>query len=65
VALNYPSFEPPRFSFVKPIDIKADLAARDKVLRDSGVAFSKEYFIRTYGLLEADFELLGDSSVTD
>lgn len=65
VALNYPSFEPPRFSFVKPLDIKADLAARDKVLRDSGVVFSKEYFIRTYGFCEADFELSGDSSVTN
>jgi phage gp29-like protein len=63
MAVNYPSVLPPKFSFTKAIDIKSDLAARDKVLKDTGVSFSKDYFIRTYGLSEVDFELQGGENV--
>lgn len=46
------------FEFVGEILVQQERAARDKVLSDAGVKFSKEYFMRTYGFLEGDF--LGD-----
>jgi hypothetical protein len=48
----------PKFVFKDDDTLKASLAARDKGLKDTGVVFTKEYFIRNYGLSEADFGLL-------
>lgn len=37
-----------------------NLAQRDKILSDTGVKFTKEYFIKTYGLNEDDFDIRED-----
>lgn len=55
--LNYPSSLVPKFVFKDDDTLKADLASRDKLLKDTGVVFTKEYFMRNYGLNETDFEL--------
>jgi len=57
VELNYPSSPAPKFVFKDDDTLKTDLANRDKVLKDTGVVFTKEYFIKNYGLSEGDFEL--------
>ena len=46
------------FEFVGEILVDTERAARDKVLSDAGVQFSKSYFMRAYGLLESDFSAL-------
>lgn len=45
------------FEFINPDTLKAELANRDKVLKEAGVVFSKDYFMKNYGLNEEDFEL--------
>ena len=57
VGLNYPSSPAVKFVFKDEDTLKADLANRDKVLKDSGVNFTKEYFIKNYGFLPEDFDL--------
>jgi len=58
VAFNYPSSAVPRFVFTDSDTLKIDLAQRDKTLKDAGVNFTKAYFMRNYGFLPEDFELL-------
>ena len=41
-------------------DVDLTLAQRDKILFDSGVKFTKEYFIKTYGFDEEDIEIKED-----
>ena len=36
------------------------LAQRDKILSDTGVKFTKEYFIKAYGLEDEDFDIRED-----
>lgn len=57
VELNYPSAAPVKFEFKDEDTLKASLATRDKLLKDTGVNFTKEYFIKNYGLAEVDFDL--------
>ena len=40
-----------------PEEVDLTLAQRDKILYDTGVKFTKEYFIKSYGLEEDDFEI--------
>lgn len=49
--------EIPVFEMYEPEDVDLTLAQRDKILYDTGVNFTKEYFIKTYGLEEEDFEI--------
>ena len=58
VELNYPSSPAVKFVFKDDDTLKTSLAERDKILKDTGVNFTKEYFIKNYGLCEADFGLL-------
>lgn len=44
------------FEFIAEIKVDTDRAARDKILTEAGVIFTKEYFMRTYGLLEEDIQ---------
>ena len=44
----------------KPEDVDLTLAQRDKILSDTGVKFTKEYFIKNYGLEEEDFDIRED-----
>ena len=43
-----------------PEDVDLTLAQRDKILSDTGVKFTKEYFIKNYGLEDEDFEIRED-----
>lgn len=49
--------EYPKFEMYQEEDVDMDLAQRDKVLKDTGVKFTKKYFIKAYGLEEEDFEV--------
>nr|BDD48257.1 hypothetical protein 7 [bacterium] len=47
----------PVFSMWEEEDVDLTLAQRDKILFDSGVKFTKEYLMRTYGFDEKDIEI--------
>jgi phage gp29-like protein len=46
----------PTFTMWEEEDVDLTLAQRDKILTDTGIKFSKNYFIKTYGLEEDDIE---------
>jgi len=58
VALNFPSSPVPKFVFCDDDTLKTSQAERDKILKDTGVSFTKEYFVKNYGFSPEDFELL-------
>ena len=58
--INFPNAETPIFELYQEEDVDLSLAQRDKILSDSGVKFSKEYFIKTYGFDEEDIEIRED-----
>ena len=58
--INFPNAETPIFELYQEEDVDLSLAQRDKILSDSGIKFSKEYFIKTYGFDEEDIEIRED-----
>lgn len=60
--INFSNAEIPVFEMFTPEDVDLTLAQRDKILSDTGVKFTKEYFIKNYGLEEEDFEIREDLS---
>jgi len=58
--INFANAEVPVFELYEPEDVDLNLAQRDKILSDTGVKFTKEYFIKNYGLEEEDFEIRED-----
>ena len=50
----------PNFELYAPEDVDLTLAQRDKILSETGIKFTKEYFIKTYGLDEDDFDIKED-----
>jgi len=58
--INFANAEVPVFELYEPEDVDLTLAQRDKILSDTGVKFTKEYFIKTYGLEEEDFDIRED-----
>ena len=58
--INFSNAEIPVFEMFAPEDVDLTLAQRDKILYDTGVKFTKEYFIKTYGLEDEDFEIRED-----
>lgn len=58
--LNYPNVDVPVFEMYEPEDVDLTLAQRDKILSETGVKFTKEYFIKAYGLEEEDFDIRED-----
>lgn len=46
----------PIFSMWEEEDVDLNLAQRDKILADSGVKFTKDYFMKAYGFEEEDLE---------
>ena len=58
--INFPNSEIPVFELYAPEDVDLTLAQRDKILSDTGVKFTKEYFIKAYGLEEEDFDIRED-----
>ncbi|OQA18895.1 MAG: hypothetical protein BWY64_01219 [bacterium ADurb.Bin363] len=55
--LNFSSSEMPVFSMWEEEDMDLELAQRDKVLMETGVKFTKNYYIKSYGLEEGDFDI--------
>ena len=58
--INYSNNDVPVFEMFAPEDVDLTLAQRDKILYDTGVKFTKEYFIKNYGLEDEDFEIRED-----
>ncbi len=58
--INYSNAEVPVFEMFAPEDVDLTLAQRDKILSETGVKFTKEYFIKNYGLEDDDFEIRED-----
>lgn len=56
--INFNSSEVPTFDLWHPEDVDKDLADRDKTLTETGVKFTKSYYIKAYGLEEDDFDLV-------
>lgn len=55
--INFSNEDIPVFEMYAPEDVDLTLAQRDKILSDTGVKFTKEYFIKNYGLEDEDFEI--------
>ena len=55
--INFANAEVPVFELYEPEDVDLTLAQRDKILSDTGVKFTKEYFIKNYGLEDEDFDI--------
>jgi phage gp29-like protein len=55
--VNAPGIPAPKFIWFEEDDPKKETAERDKTLKETGVKFSKSYYVRQYGLQEDDFEL--------
>ena len=55
--LNWSGSKPPIISMWHEEDVDKDLAERDKILSETGIRFSKSYYLRAYGLQDDDFEL--------
>lgn len=58
--INFSNQNIPIFEMYAPEDVDLTLAQRDKILSETGVKFTKEYFIKTYGLEDEDFEIRED-----
>jgi phage gp29-like protein len=58
--INFPNAEIPVFELYQEEDVDLTLAQRDKILADSGVKFTKEYFIKTYGFEDEDIDIRED-----
>ena len=58
--INFANADVPVFEMFAPEDVDLTLAQRDKILSDAGVKFTKEYFIKNYGLEEEDFDIRED-----
>lgn len=55
--LNWHHGLPPQFGLYTPEDVDKVLAERDKILTETGVKFTKNYYVKAYGLSEDDFEI--------
>ena len=58
--INFSTADIPVFEMYAPEDVDLTLAQRDKILSDTGVKFTKEYFIKNYGLEGEDFDIRED-----
>ena len=58
--INFNSQDIPTFEMYEEEDVDLTLSQRDKVLCESGVKFTKEYFKKTYGFDDEDFEVTQD-----
>jgi phage gp29-like protein len=55
--VNFNSTDKPKFILYADEDVDKILAERDQILVNTGIKFSKDYYIRNYNLLPEDFEL--------
>lgn len=55
--INAPGVPIPNFIWFEEEEPKKETAERDKTLTETGVKFKKNYFVRTYGLQDDDFDM--------
>jgi len=55
--VNFNSTNKPKFILYADEDVDKILAERDQILVNTGIKFTKDYYIRNYNLLPEDFEL--------
>lgn len=55
--LNFAAAVPPKFVMYLPEDVDQKLAERDKILKEIGVKFNKNYFVKNYNIGEGEFEI--------
>lgn len=55
--VNFNSTEKPTFILYKEEDVDKLLAERDQILVNTGIKFTKDYYIRNYNLLPEDFDI--------
>jgi hypothetical protein len=60
--LNYGNIPSPRIKMNKKEAVVDQTAERDKLLKEMGVEFTKEYFKKRYNLSDNDFNLLQTKS---
>ena len=58
--INFSNEEIPVFEMYAPEEVDLTLAQRDKILSETGVKFTKDYFIKAYGLEDEDFYIRED-----
>lgn len=58
-----PQQDIPTFEMYEEEDVDLTLSQRDKILSETGIKFTKEYFKKTYGFDDEDFEIQGEPSV--
>ena len=58
--VNHNNSDVPVFEMYAPEDVDLALAQRDKILYETGVKFTKDYFIKNYGLEDEDFDIRED-----
>lgn len=58
--INFASADVPIFEMFEEEDVDLNIAQRDKILSDTGVKFTKEYFLKTYGFDDEDLEIRED-----
>lgn len=57
-----PGVPAPGFVWFEEDDPKKETAERDKTLSETGVKFTKSYYVRQYGLEEDDFDLVAPTA---
>lgn len=55
--INFNSINKPNFILYEDEDVDKLLAERDQILVNTGIKFTKDYYIRNYNLLPEDFEI--------
>jgi phage gp29-like protein len=60
--INFNSNNKPKFILYEEEDVDKTLAERDQILVNTGVKFTKEYYIKNYNLMEDDFDLADNIS---
>ena len=60
--INFNSENMPKFILYKEEDVDKPLAERDQILVNTGIRFTKEYYIKNYNLNEEDFELINQNN---
>lgn len=56
--INFANQDVPVFEMYQEEDVDLTLAQRDKIISECGVKFTKEYFIKTFGYEDEDFEIV-------
>lgn len=60
-----PNSQAPTIEFFSETGIDKTVAERDKTLTETGIKFTKKYYVKTYNLKEDDFELVNDDNNSD